>query len=354
MGINSNTDDAAVVYKRGLATIAFITFLFASNSPALHAAYSEVHMQPPVLLLNAACSSVAMIGMLLTGPLLDQVVDKPSLLQNQSDEDDAVPKSKEINQKNLLALVVGENNLTLQAGIELGLLKFVGTLANMYGLSQTSADHGSFLIQLTTLFVPLAQGIMGVPIPQRIWTAIALALAGVAMFTQDGNGNGVTTVQGDVACIAAAVMYATYDLRLFHWGKLVEPLKMISAKIVTQTVLSVAVLVAFAAAPSMDFLLLASPHDLQLVAFIAIWSGLAVNALAPFLQVGGQQAVGPARAQILYASQPLWASLMSLVLLGETVGPLGLVGGAAFLGAMMLAATAELPDPNCDKTICET
>ena len=104
----------------------------------------------------------------------------------------------------------------------------------------------------------------------------------------------------------------------------------------------------------MEFFANASSHDLALAGFVTLWSGLAVNAVAPFLQVGGQQAVGPARAQILYASQPLWAALMSLFLLGETVGAQGLVGGTAFLGAMMLAATAELPNPNCEEDICET
>lgn len=352
--------EAEAIYKKGLATIAFITFLFASNSPTLHAAYTEVTLPPPVFLLNVACSAVAMAGMLLTGPFLDRAVDRPSLLRSGSDEgngaDGTVLPPKSTHHNNPLAFIVGEDNLTVQAGMELGLWKFLGCLANMYGLSQTSADHGSFLIQLTTLFVPLAQGFMGVPIPRRIWAAIGLALAGVALFTQDTGGADATAMstQGDAACVAAAVMYATYDLRLFHWGKLVEPLQMITAKIVTQTTLSMVALAVFAAVPSVEYLQTASAHDLQLVAGVALWSGLAVNALAPFLQVGGQQAVGPARAQILYASQPLWASGMSFFLLGETVGSIGLLGGAAFLAAMMMAATAELPDPNCEQKMCET
>ena len=36
-----------------------------------------------------------------------------------------------------------------------------------------------------------------------------------------------------------------------------------------------------------------------------IWSGIAVNAVAPFLQVQGQQIVGPTKCQTIYASQPL-------------------------------------------------
>lgn len=68
-----------------------------------------------------------------------------------------------------------------------------------------------------------------------------------------------------------------------------------------------------------------------------------VNAVVPFLQVSGQQAIGPVRSQTLYASQPLWASMMSFVWLGETVGWQGWLGGSAFLAALLLAATAQPP-----------
>ena len=69
--------------------------------------------------------------------------------------------------------------------------------------------------------------------------------------------------------------------------------------------------------------------------------------------VGGQQAIGPARAQVIYASGLLWAALISLVALGETVGPQGVLGGGVFLAAVLLAATADAPDPDCGEQICE-
>lgn len=391
-------DNETNVYRRGLWTIAGITVLFVSNSPVLHAAYASgaSSSSPPVLLLNAGCSMVALATLLVAGPILNHnnkikqsagnnnlaatlaVVQDSSRFTSADDGklsngDMGKIQAATINDNNknsLWNVLLGKANdntnnnaladdPTLQAGMELGLWKFLGTLANMYGLSQTSAGHGAFLIQLTTLIVPLAQGVMGVPIPRRIWTAIALALAGVLIFTQDVSSGAADatdssmSLKGDVACIGAAVMYATYDLRLFHWGKLVEPLELITSKIITQTTLSLVALAAFSANASWDFVQSASPAYLQLVVLVGLWSGLAVNAVAPYLQVGGQQSVGPARAQIMYASQPLWASLLSFFLLGETIGTVGLIGGAAFLTAMMLAATAELPDPQCEQDICE-
>jgi drug/metabolite transporter (DMT)-like permease len=343
-------------YRRGLFTIGFITLLFSSNSPALHAAFSNPSFAaPPVLLLNAAVSAVALVGLLFGGSLLESTTPLPSsFVQNQQEG------QKQDN-----------SMLKLQAGLELGLWKFLGTTANLYGLSYTTADHGAFLIQLTTLIVPVVQGIMGVPIPRRIQFSVCLALAGVFMFTQDptmcaetqsATGEAASTVAlGDALCVVAAGFYATYDLRLFSWGKLVKPKDLITNKIATQAVFSLLLLFALGWTESVDFVSSvitesSSSSILEATGFlipVILWSGVAVNAIAPFLQVGGQQAVGPTRAQTLYASQPLWASIISYVCLGETVGTQGLIGGVAFLTALGLAATAEAPDPDCGQKPCE-
>lgn len=399
---NTNGSVDGAVYRNGLMTIGFITLLFASNSPVLHAAYSEMSTASsiPVLLLNAGCTVVAMIVMLIANvfgnaknndPISnidynqnDFVIESisgiettPTLAPNTQTSSflDNGTKDNEFNYNNKWDIAQLQNmlpqlSLPLQGGIELGVWKFIGTLLNIYGLSLTSAGHGAFLIQLTTLFVPVAQGIMGVPIPPRIWAAISLALGGVFLFTsapaissEEVSLLSTQAFQGDIACIGAAVLYATYDLRLFKWGKVIEPLQLITTKVITQATLSIMALLLFASTESMDFIssLLADSNtnilnnsDIMFISFVMLWSGIAVNAIAPYLQVGGQQAVGPARAQILYASQPLWAAILSFLFLHETVTPQGMIGGTAFLIAVMLAATAPAPSPDCNNDICET
>ena len=173
------------------------------------------------------------------------------------------------------------------------------------------------------------------------------------MFTQDPTQSDCATLAGDCLCALAAVFYASYDLRLFKWGKVVPTNELIFAKMVTQSLLSLVLLFIFGCEETLAFVSDSSFHDLALVFAVSLWSGLAVNALAPYLQVSGQQAVGPARAQILYASQPLWAAIMSFLFLDEQVGVEGFIGGSAFLSAMFLAATSELPDPQCPAKECE-
>lgn len=330
-GIPYAADEAT--YKRGVLTICAITVMFSSNSPAVHAAFTAVARPPPVLLLNAAVSSTALAGLWLGGPLLDASTTRPATLAKDAPD--------------------GMDRLSLRAGIELGTWKMLGTTANLFGLSLTSADHGAFLVQLTTLLVPAAQGLMGVPIPRRIWAAIALALGGVLAFTLDPGSSAGSSAAGDGLCVLAACFYATYDLALFRWGRRVAPLPLIRAKIATQAALSLALLAAAGGSEALAFATSLPASEAPPLLAVVAWSGLVVNAVAPFLQVGGQQATGPARAQIIYASQPLWAALIAWAFLGETVGLEGALGAAAFVSATALAATAPAPDPACDADTCE-
>lgn len=350
-------DDDNAEYRRGLVTIGFITLLFSSNSPAIHAAFTET-TAPPVLLLNAAVSVVALVGLLFGGPILEATTPLPSsLVRNRQQMEQKVDTDSNVNND-----IDNDRSFDLsqetRAGLELGLWKFLGTTANLYGLSLTTASHGAFLIQLTTLIVPVVQGIIGVPIPRRVQVSVGLALAGVFMFTQDASvdiSSMPNVALGDALCVVAAAFYATYDLRLFKFGKLVKPLDLITNKIATQAVFSTILLLIAGRQEMLQFF---SSNNLfssnnMILALVVLWSGVAVNAIAPFLQVGGQQAIGPTRAQTLYASQPLWAAIISFVCLGESVGMQGFFGGSAFLAALFLAATAEAPDPDCGKENCE-
>ena len=201
---NAYEDDnvARQTYQRGIATVGFITVLFASNSPVLHSAFTMTssHNPPPVLLINAAVTVVGCLGVLLISPFLGKFVPGPSKKQTSTTDDSttyAVPFLRNFIQ------FMGPTTL---AGAELGLWKTLGTTANIWGLSQTSADHGEFLIQLTTLIVPTVQGLSGVPIPTRIWTAIGLALGGVLVFTQDPSQSDCASLQGDLQCVLAAIV----------------------------------------------------------------------------------------------------------------------------------------------------
>jgi drug/metabolite transporter (DMT)-like permease len=325
-------------YSKGFAIIGFITFLNASTNPLWHAAFAG--NGPPPLLLNAAVSVVALAGLLIGGPLLDKSVGTMKDLAVSTESEDF-------------------NWQYLFGGMELGFWKFLGTTSHLYGLSLTTANHGAFLIQLTTLIVPVIQGLQGEKIPKQIQAAVGLALLGVFAFTQDPTGaaEGAVAAQqqsmGDLLCIACAFFYSAYDIQTFKWGKIVPRTQLVTTKIGTQALLSVSLCAGIAWTDCGDYF--ASNPDLTGTLIpVVLWSGLMVNALATFLQVGGMQAIGPTRAQTIFASQPLWSSMLAYVFLGETIGVQGAFGGSAFLFALYLAITTpreEQAAPNASESL---
>jgi drug/metabolite transporter (DMT)-like permease len=364
---DSDSDSDQKKNKNGLLTICFITFLFSTNSPVLHGAFTAVNNPPSVLLVNAAVSVVALVGLLIGGDTLEKTQTESSSSTSSSissinmSSNDNNNNNKEIIQSQLTTTAI-ETTIGI-GGFELGVWKFLGTTSNLFGLAYTTASHGALLIQLTTLIVPITRGIVYKEhIPNKLKLSILLALIGVLFFATDTTGT--PSIQGDILCVVAAICYSLYDIRLYEYGKKLtnrtKPL--ITIKIATQAILSctllfISTVVAKTTTTTMssmdsssssfsssfssiqDYLDSLGLSPIVLVAIV--WSGIAVNAIAPFLQVQGQQIIGPTKCQTIYASQPLWAAIISFFALHETLGYEGIIGGCIFVAALFLAATTE-------------
>ena len=234
----------------GLLTIGMITVLFATNSPVLHGAFSSSPVAPPVLLVNAAVSVVAFVGIRLSSSFSSSLGDRrdrdgTTSEKDEDREDDAFNTDQ---QQQLLLLPQHEKDdgtnqrLILKGGMELGVWKFFGTTANLFGLAATSATHGAVLIQVTTVLVPLLRRVVYHDvIPTKVQLSIVGAVVGVACFATDsttgsgGGGGSTPTLHGDLCCLVAAICYSAYDLRLYEYGQWIEPEPLIRTKIATQT-----------------------------------------------------------------------------------------------------------------------
>ncbi|OEU18058.1 hypothetical protein FRACYDRAFT_238491 [Fragilariopsis cylindrus CCMP1102] len=429
--------------KNGLLTIGFITFLFSTNSPVLHGAFTlnnDNSHPPSVLLVNAAVSVVAFIGLLIGGNTLEksqplsQSLSSSSQPSSSSSSQSSMPSSssttilsnEDNNNKEIVHTPTIQSQLTSTStttaksvsaiatttssiiisnigGIELGIWKFLGTTSNLFGLAYTTASHGALLIQLTTLIVPITRGIIYKEhIPTKIKLSIFFAVIGILFFatgyttlslTSSSVASSVSSsmiLQGDILCIIAAICYSAYDIRLYEYGKKLSTTttnhhgaspstntgtsstkSLITIKIATQAMLSCIILFisttissggnidsssgnidsSSASSITSSSLSFSSFSTVQenlnsfglspIVLLAIVWSGIAVNAVAPFLQVQGQQIIGPTKCQTIYASQPLWAAIISFFALGETLGYKGIFGGCIFVAALLLAATTE-------------
>lgn len=221
---------------------------------------------------------------------------------------------------------------------------FIANIAQVLGLEQTSASRAAFLVQLQTVFVPVLGVFLRIvdSISVTNWISSAIAVAGVALLSSDKGAGTESTLTGDALEVLSALFFSAYILRLGRYASRVPANPLVATKITVQAVLSFfwALLTeevqnnTRAMPPPPD-----APWTLSAVAMnaaVVIWTGLFPSALSGWAQTKGQQGVPANEAALIFATQPLWATAIAAVTLGESFGSRGLAGGALIVFATLL------------------
>ena len=243
----------------------------------------------------------------------------------------------------------------LAGGLELGGYLFLANALQVRGLETVPSDRAGFLVQLTTVLVPLLQAATsGVPVSPSSWLACLVALTGVLVLGLDQQPTDNTTSltesiyavslqSGDGLILAAAFLYSLHVVRLGTYARQTMPLQLAAAKATTETVLSVVAVITLGLgggdAAIGQFLHEVSMASIPPAAIGAIlWTGLVTCAYTIFAQSYGQARVSPTEANLIYSTQPLYTALFGYILLGETLGPTGVVGAALIASAVLYTA----------------
>jgi drug/metabolite transporter (DMT)-like permease len=204
----------------------------------------------------------------------------------------------------------------------------------------------ALLIQyLAPLLVALwARYVFHEPVRRRIWAALALALAGLALIV-NVQGSGDISTAGVGFCLLAALAYALYivlaeralagrdPVSLLAWGFLFA-------------VLFWSVVTPWWTFPGdrvsahVSLLGNLASHRLPVWALMT-WMVL-LGTIAPFfLLVSALRHLPATRVGIIAMLEPVVATVVAWAWLDESLGPLELTGGAVVLSAIVLAQTAR-------------
>ncbi|MDO4264001.1 MAG: DMT family transporter, partial [Deinococcus sp.] len=88
-----------------------------------------------------------------------------------------------------------------------------------------------------------------------------------------------------------------------------------------------------------------------------LYLGVLATALTTLLQTLGQRHVSAPVASLIYSLEPVVASVFSFLLIGEKIGPRGLLGGALVVASTVLSSQAsgeahpETPTPDAGRTL---
>jgi drug/metabolite transporter (DMT)-like permease len=276
-------------------------------------------------------------------------------------------------------------------GLELGSYLFLGNGFQVVGLQTVPADRAAFLVQLTTVMVPLVsawvsgRGLASVPL--LTWVACVVAFIGVVVIGMDDNGQGMELLssshisweniassiqisQGDDLIILAALAYTMHVVRLGVYAPKTRPLNLAASKARTEAFFSVVlvivlVLVGSAGSTLPEFIQqmgkevvnyfdtlqttiantgssiqTSAQTESSILTFVAaiLWTGLITSAYTIYAQSYGQRRINPVDSNLIYTTQPLFSSLFAYGMLGEKLGVSGWIGAGLIGVALGLVA----------------
>jgi len=208
-------------------------------------------------------------------------------------------------------------------GVALGLVYGAAQVLQTVGLQSTSASVSGFVTGMYVVFTPLlAALLLRARIGRTVWTAVALATAGLAVLSLQGLAVGT----GEALTLASAVLYAAHIVGLGAWSTPGNALGLTVVQLLTITVVCGA-----GAAPG-GLVLPATAGDWGALLHMALVAG----AMALVVQTWAQAHLPATRAAIIMTMEPVFAGLFAVLLGGERLGPRVVVGGAMVLTAMYL------------------
>ena len=192
------------------------------------------------------------------------------------------------------------------------------------GLQTTAASVSGFI---TGTYVVLTPIIMWIAFKARLnvrtWVAVALALAGLAVLSLTGLGNGGV---GEALTLVGAALYAVHIVLLDRWSRSMDAMSLAIVQLI-----GVALTTGFLGLPG-GYHVPADPGVWGAIVYTAIMAGI----VTMLLQTWAQRHITPTRVALLMTFEPVFASAFAVGFGGEAVTIRLVAGGALILLATLI------------------
>jgi drug/metabolite transporter (DMT)-like permease len=218
----------------------------------------------------------------------------------------------------------------LAKGAILGLLLFLGFVAQNVGMNYTTASKSAFITGMMVIFVPLLQFIVERRAP-KVGNALGVLIVSVGLwFLTSPEGSGFNI--GDALTVSCAFLFAIYIVYLDVVAHELSAMQLTFLQCATNAVL------AFIGTLLFETVTFAwSGRTLAILVYLTLFA----TVLTTYLQTRFQKETTPTRAAVIFSIEPLIASIIAYFVLGERLGELGILGGALIIAGVL---TSELSD----------
>ena len=221
------------------------------------------------------------------------------------------------------------NNITaMKASLILGIFLFLGYAFQTIGLKYTTSSNAGFITGLYVVFTPLfSHFIVREKITWRVITSLFLSVIGL-YFISDVHGLNF----GDFLELLCAVAYGIHVSLIGKFSREYDASSLTMLQLFFVFLFSSF----FWTYEGFNF------NPTPILIFGIIFTGIFASALGIFVQVRAQRKIPPARAAIIFTTEPVFAGLFSWIFLGEVYGYRGIIGSSLIILAMLLSISEKV------------
>lgn len=225
--------------------------------------------------------------------------------------------------------VAGLGRAGWRAGVLIGLALFVGYVFQSVGLQYTRASNAGFVTGLFVVIAPLLSTVFLHRRPSPgVVAGIVLATVGLGLLSITDAGG---FRRGDLIVLGAAFFFAVHIVLLGRFAPEHSPAGLAVVQILVAAALST-VLTVVAEDP-------VAPTHGDVVSGVLI-TGILASAAAFLIQSTAQRYVSPSRTAVILVTEPAFAGLFGVVVLGEALALRGWLGAGLILAGMLVAELA--------------
>ena len=213
---------------------------------------------------------------------------------------------------------------TYKRGALVGLTTFFGYLFQTIGLQTTTASVSGFITGMFVVFTPLLMWVFHRErITTSIWIAVALATGGLAALSLRGWAFGA----GESWTLLGALFWAGQIILLAQWSTRENAYSMATIQLGTAGLL---------------FVIGATPDGLTMPPNQGVWIGILIlsvfaSAIAFSVQTWGQSHLDATRAAVIFATEPIFASVFGIWIDGDPITIRFITGAVLIFAAMLIS-----------------
>lgn len=224
-----------------------------------------------------------------------------------------------------------EKKELLKGGLVCGVVIFVASTIQQFGISQTTVGKAGFISVLYILIVPFFGLLLRQKLPRRIWICCILALGGLYLLCMNES---FSLSKGDFTVLISAVAYAVHIMVIDHFAPKVDCVKLSCIQFLIAGLISVIFMFVF---EKPDF-------EKVLDAWLPIlYAGALSGGVGYTLQTVAQKWTKPSVASLLMSFESVFAVLAGAVLL-QQIPSLRELGGCILMFASIIII--QLPEKN--------